>query len=194
MTPSPHFNDIWYHENGCSWLVYSAYYSSGKTNMTWTVSGFSRNQYMYIYIYCSRQWWANPNHNWDLNRDVNTSGDRIWSKHRWFKKTTIWFPILHEIFTIWFEKDLNCGKSFLHLLQMQFNVETALYWLTDIIHVLQLYEVQRVWLCVGLNYTASDINMLTSCWKSIYIFIFATDLACDLKDLGLQENGDLRFC
>ena len=86
LTPSPHFNDIWYHENGCSWLVYSAYYSSGKTNVRWTVSGFSRNQYMYIYTYCSRQWWANPNHNWDLNRDVNTFGAWIWSTQRWFKR------------------------------------------------------------------------------------------------------------
>jgi len=32
------------------------------------------------------QWWANPNHDWDLNRNLNTLGDSIWNMKIQFKR------------------------------------------------------------------------------------------------------------
>ena len=49
------------------------------------------------------QWWANPNHNWDLNRDFNHFGNSIWDVKIWFKIiliVVIWF----ENFVIWYGK------------------------------------------------------------------------------------------
>jgi len=86
------------------------------------------------------QRWANPNRDLDLNHDLNTVFDSIWSTLKYkdsIQKIAIW----SEIFAIRFEKDLKGGAIVrvllsaqtveVLLLRMQFNVETALYWLAD---------------------------------------------------------------
>ena len=54
--------------------------------------------------------WVNPSHDWDLNRDLITCGDSIWTIKIRFKRPRSICDLIW-IFAIRFEKELNRDKS-----------------------------------------------------------------------------------
>ena len=95
----------------CKWAILILWHLCGVKNHTSTtlyvvmtslkLAGYQT--FLADRINIKFQWWANPNHDWDLNRDLNHFGNSIWDVKIWFKiiwSVVIWF----ENFVIWYGK------------------------------------------------------------------------------------------
>ena len=105
---------------------------------------------------CPVLWWANPNHIWDLNRDLSTSGDSTWTIKTRLKRSRFSWDLI-EICDLFEKKRLKAWQISCLLTDVKRNAqitETLLLQMMLKLHctnwlmlqVLWLYEIYHVWL------------------------------------------------